>query len=888
MIAALLTEESLALLDHVADGVAVTRADGKIAYSSRPLAAMLGQQAKHTDTTSIFCLVQNLAHEQLSDLHERVLSTGMVQRGMVHCVVNDLQARVVMRRAIFQDVHCVVWSFEDVSDNLDTLPDFTVLASAIEQGRAHPELAAQRTNFGFWDVAVENDELTWWNDWCLQRDIEPCSGAGHSARWDKTIHPDDLAATNGYQEVVAGRSEVYEAEFRVRTRSGGWLWVSSRGMATARDAAGRALRITGVTIDIDARKRAAAALRESELRLEAVVWGTEIGLWEIRADGSCWWLNDWCELHGIEPYDNGREQRTWLERIHPEDAPLYKRLSEEAMRGTTDHYVIEFRIKARDGGWRWVLERGRVTQRDDTGEYLVMVGVCLDIDERKEMEAALREAEQRYEIAVDAAHLPVWELDLRTGNLHANDHWHSALGYEPGQLSPDLTPDRWRMGVHRDDLPRIAQLLDQANPNRTEFFEVEMRVLTRGGVFKWFIARGRAVAEDAESQAQKVVGISLDIDARKRMEIAVRDSEARLATILETMREGVVLVDADGHIEFTNPAFDRMFGHRNGALTGVPVLQLLDLPRGLKARAIDRWLARFGARGGTHSINFRRADGGEFYCEILTGSIEVSGAKKTLYVVQDVSERKQLEKEITESTHRERRRLGSDLHDGLGQELTGIALLLRSIARGIAPGDGEPRPDLDDIIGLVNHAIQTSRTIAMGLSPVTLERGGIAAALGTLAAWSRSTLGCEVRLRYSTDSNTGIDEAGATHLYFIAQEAILNAVKHGRASSILVSLSTAEQLINLVISDDGIGIGAVPGSGAAPGRGMGLKIMQYRAGVLGGSLQVKRRKGGGTRVHCICPLGRRSIDAVAPLAADAAAHAATDFANGTDAADVRA
>ena len=91
----------------------------------------------------------------------------------------------------------------------------------------------------------------------------------------------------------------------------------------------------------------------------------------------------------------------------------------------------------------------------------------------------------------------------------------------------------------------------------------------------------------------------------------------------------------------------------------------------------------------------------------------------------------------------------------------------------------------------------------------------------------------------------------------------MNAAKHGRAGSILVSLSTASQGVNLVISDDGIGIGADPGGGAAMGRGMGLKIMQYRVGILGGSLQVKRRKGGGTRVHCICPLGRRSVDSAA-------------------------
>jgi signal transduction histidine kinase len=135
------------------------------------------------------------------------------------------------------------------------------------------------------------------------------------------------------------------------------------------------------------------------------------------------------------------------------------------------------------------------------------------------------------------------------------------------------------------------------------------------------------------------------------------------------------------------------------------------------------------------------------------------------------------------------------------------------------------------------------------MSPVTVERGGIVSALMSLSAWSRSTLGCEVRLRRTLRHPVILDEATATHLYLIAQEAILNAVKHGEAGSILVTLSTTNHVVSLVISDDGIGIAHRP----RVREGMGLKIMEYRASVMGGSLQVKQRKGGGTRVHCVCP-----------------------------------
>jgi PAS domain S-box-containing protein len=700
--------ESLELLENIADGVAVTGPDGQFRFLSRRLAQSLGIDATLPTPKSAFSLLTGTTPLPLPMVHAKA-HAGIPQRTILYAHHRDTFARVILRATVFEAERCVVWTFEVTHDQRPVLPN----------GQTRLELVVKRADFGFWDVFVATDELTWWNDWCEQHDIEACAGEGYGARWDANIHPDDLAKTTAYHAVVAGDRELYESEFRVRTKSGGWRWVVSRGIVTSRDAAGRAVRITGVTVDIDARKRAELALRESEARLEAAVWGTDIGLWEVRSDGSCWWFNEWCELHDIQPYDDGQQRRTWVERIHPDDAALYERLSGQCLRGETENYVVEFRIVASDGSWRWVHERGRVTERDASGAYRVAVGVCFDID------------------------------------------------------------------------------------------------------------------------------------ARKRTEITVRENEARLAMILQTMSEGVVLIGADGRIEFTNPAFDRMFGYRTGEVTGLSVFELLALKHRvrIRPRAIERLLARFNAQAGKRTMAFRHRDGTDFPGEVLTGTIEVAGLEKKLYVIRDVLERKLLEKEITEITHRERRRIGNDLHDGLGQELTGISLLLRSLAKRTKSNQQPCNAEFDEIIGLVNHAIQTTRTMAMGMSPVTLERGGLVEALLNLATWTRSTLGCEVRLRRALRHPVNLDEANATHLYLIAQEAILNAVKHGEARSILVTMSTTNDVVSLVISDDGIGIANRPRLGP----GMGLKIMEYRATVMGGSLQVKQRKGGGTRVHCVCP-----------------------------------
>jgi signal transduction histidine kinase len=245
---------------------------------------------------------------------------------------------------------------------------------------------------------------------------------------------------------------------------------------------------------------------------------------------------------------------------------------------------------------------------------------------------------------------------------------------------------------------------------------------------------------------------------------------------------------------------------------------------------------------------FRRRDGSQFSGEVLSAGIELSGEKKILVVVQDVSERKQLESEIIEIANRERRRLGADLHDGIGQELTGISLMLRSLAKraGVAAFDGAQ--DLNEIIALVNHAIQSTRQMALGISPVTLERGGLLPALESLVGWARDSYNLHVRLRLFVRSPLRIGESAAAHLHLITQEAINNAVRHGRARSVVVTLRTSRTLLSLSITDDGVGIAENPARGA----GMGLKLMEYRSAVIGGVMRIKRLPGGGTRIRTVC------------------------------------
>jgi PAS domain S-box-containing protein len=584
---------------------------------------------------------------------------------------------------------------------------------------------------------------------------------------------------------------------------------------------------------------------------EMALWGTEIGLWDWDVvNDRLTWTNDWCEHSQLTAFSGSGHEQLWSSRIHPEDLPAYRKALTRHLDGHTPPYEVEYRLRNRDDAWVWIQERGRVIERDSAGRASRMVGLCLDVDERHHSAHALERSESRLAHAVWGTSVGLWEHDVATDTLHWWNDWCASVDLDP--CGGPSHSERWNLRIHPDDFPPFAGKYLALIEGRTDIYESEYRVRARSGNWRWVMSRGRATARDNMGRAISVAGVTIDLDARKHMELALRDSEARLRTqamILETMREGVVLVALNGRIEFTNPAFDRMFGRKSEELAGISVLELFNFrPVQSPAAALEGLLGQHN-RGGKRDMLFRRRDGSQFAGEVLSAEIELNGAKRILVVVQDVSERKQLESEIIEITNRERRRLGADLHDGLGQELTGISLMLRSLAKSAGLAAFDTAPELNEIIALVNHAIQSARKMALGISPVTLERGGLLPALQTLVGWSRHSYNIDVRLRLSIRCPLLIGESAAAHLYLIAQEAINNAVRHGGARSITVTLRTSRTLASLSITDDGAGIAAIPARGA----GMGLKLMEYRSAVIGGVMRIKRLPGGGTRVRSVCP-----------------------------------
>jgi two-component system CheB/CheR fusion protein len=210
-----------------------------------------------------------------------------------------------------------------------------------------------------------------------------------------------------------------------------------------------------------------------------------------------------------------------------------------------------------------------------------------------------------------------------------------------------------------------------------------------------------------------------------------------------------------------------------------------------------------------------------------------------------VTERKLLEREILLVSDREQRRIGQDLHDGLGTHLTGVALMARSFARNARAGRAVSAEEMEEVAHLLGEGIEQARTLAKGLNPFLLEVQGLTIALQELAANLEAQTGIACSFQAEGDGMT-LSSERSMHLYRITQEALTNVARHAQATQIRITLSCKIYRCQLTIRDDGTGFEHAPGQAS----GMGLHIMRYRAEMIGARFNVASTPGAGTTITC--------------------------------------
>lgn len=343
--------------------------------------------------------------------------------------------------------------------------------------------------------------------------------------------------------------------------------------------------------------------------------------------------------------------------------------------------------------------------------------------------------------------------------------------------------------------------------------------------------------------------IARDITDERQMIDRLARREHELQDLFDEASIGIVLTARDGTILRANRAFLDLLDRPSEQVIGRSLGEFHPEPA-----LIAAMLAQLAKRQTLHNVSTELLTPSRTARHVLADANALWENGRFIHsrwFVRDISRRKQLERELLEISVRERRGFAQELHDGLGQQLGGVAYLANVLREKLLERNAPEVVDAIRIFGLVREAIEQTRRISRGLSPIRPEPDGLMIALRELAHQTTGLF--RVRCRFHCRKPVFVeDSALAGHLFRIAQEAVNNALKHGKPHSISVRLSRVRDRITLIVADNGKGIGQL-----SPTRhGLGLHIMQYRAGLIRGTVSVQARHGGGTKVVCSAPCAR--------------------------------
>lgn len=462
---------------------------------------------------------------------------------------------------------------------------------------------------------------------------------------------------------------------------------------------------------------------------------------------------------------------------------------------------------------------------------------CSEALLRIQVTEELKESENRYRTVCEAVPIGIFEADLEGKWTYTNVRLRQVLLRE----SEGCLGKAWFTHIFPEDAAEVVNSWDHSVEAGTPW-RTECRLVTRQGDIRW-VRVFATPRSHLDEPLGRFIGTVEDVTERRRAESA----SLALANIVNNASDAIIGLSPQGIIVSWNRGAERTYGYSAEEAINQPISILIPPER--KSEHPLTLLNDENEIQDFETVRVRK-DGKRINVSLTVSAVRdargmLVGASA---ITRDITERKRIEQEVLDAVTNEQRRIGHDLHDGLGQFLTGLAFRAKMLADSLQEKKLEEFSDAAQLVDLLNSATSQTRALARGLDPIAVEAQEIAFALTQLAEQAELLM----RVKCKTvlpQKRVNIFAFASLHLYRIAQESITNAVKHGNAKQIEIKLESSDEGVVLEVKDNGKGFNTEQ----IRASGIGLRILQYRARSIGGVLTINSIPGKGTSVRCFVP-----------------------------------
>ena len=789
--------------------------------------------------------------------------------------ITERTFRVCCKNRQYKIIHFCVTPMND-GRMLLTCEDITEqkkIQDALRDSEEQLRLALECGNIALVDYDFEKESIYLSPQYYRQMGYTPDELNITVKNWPDLIHPDDRpqVLSTFKRHLNTGGESYYEAIYRMKTKDGSWKWIFDRGGIVRRDAQGKPSRMIGVHLDITASKQAEDAFRESERRMADIIDFLPDATFAIDREGKVLaWNRAMVEMTGKTKEEMlGQGNHAYGAPFYGSPRPILIDLVFKDRKDIENKYLYVTRkndflfaevnipeLHKQKGVTLWGIA---APLYDEKGTIVGAIESIRDITDRRQAENALREAlERSKEMEFIISHSPVtlwlwkatpdWPVEYVTENV-------ATFGYSP----EDFTSGRVSFAsiVHAEDLARVSAEVEVfAREGQPEFTQ-EYRIVTKSGDIRWVDDR-TWVRRNSDGQISHFQGIIVDITGRKKAEEALKESEARYRTFINSTTDMAYVKDEQFRHVIANQALLDFFGKTEAEVIGKTDYELMPRTAASSCRATDEEARRSG-----HVVVSEEYIAEKYY-ETYKFPVSIGPDKKGVGgYIRDITYRKRAEeviqnyqKELRElasqlslTEEKQRRAIATEVHDGIGQLLSMSKLRLQQVIK--QGPDPRIRSEIEDALSMLVQALKDSRSLIFQLSPPILYELGFVPAVEWLVEQFQSRhssihFSCDTEgVKFDLPLDTRII------LFQAIRELLYNIVKHAEAKNARITITRDFDQVQIVVSDDGKGYTAHL---KTRNSGFGLFSIHERLAHFGGRLEITGNPGKGTKVVISTPV----------------------------------